>query len=492
MEEAMTDRSAAFQNAVRAAALDGPTAEPLQLIAVLSTVEQAIAALSDNDRARSFFAALFDEFDFLQGAMQSPAPFQPLQQDRWAKLLRWIFREIRDWAKERDPADRTVAAIFVIAQASHNEFWSWVPVEILNNNEWIERLKSMVRSFAFNLGGREGRAAPIWEREAVEKFEAADRAGDWATIGGSLHLFERQLFWSTPLTQSVRSLYACGMHHLRDALSAIAQSLLAIEVSKALSAGQSLHLAANSDNPHLQLACVYQVFTANGRGDAVPTDAFASATALLRKVADDSPRWVQWMKVFNAFPVRFQALQVPLGHALAEVSDFAVQAYINSIILTAVPAGQRSSRALVTQCLRVFRESASPERRSWLWTCAHDRWAEWNFGAKNSGAHLLTLNWSELDFPSMMFALECLDDAGRERALLQIINQLRTIELQWFESSTDAVTEWNRLLSRYQAYSSAIQTLSTGEDWPSETKACLPFDLKSNDYSVMKYRMTLR
>jgi hypothetical protein len=68
-----------------------------------------------------------------------------------------MFREIRDWAKERDPADRTVAAIFVIAQASHNEFWSWVPVEILNNNEWIERLKSMVRSFAFNLGGREGR-----------------------------------------------------------------------------------------------------------------------------------------------------------------------------------------------------------------------------------------------------------------------------------------------------------------------------------------------
>ena len=177
------------------------------------------------------------------------------------------------------------------------------------------------------------------------------------------------------------------------------------------------------------------------------------------------------MKVFNAYPVRFPALQVPLGHALAEVSSFAVQAYINSIILTAVPAGQRSSRAFVTECLRAFRRSASPERRSRLWNCAHDRWSEWNFGSKNSGTHLLTLNWSELDYPSMMFARECLDDAGRELASHQIINQLRTIELRWFESSTNAVTEWNRLLSRYQAYSSAIQSLITSEEWPSEKQS---------------------
>src|ERR1700733_7541524 len=224
MEEAMSDRSSAFPNAMRAAALDGPTAEPLQLITALSTVDQAIIALSDNDRARSFFAALFEEFDFLQGATQSSAPLQPSQQDRWTRLIRWIFREISDWSKERDPADRIIAAIFVSAQASHAEFWSWVPVEILNNTEWIERLKSMVRSFAFNFGGREGQAAPIWESEAVEKFEAADRAGDWATIGSSLPLFERQLFRSTSLTQSVRSLYACGMYHLCDALSALAQS----------------------------------------------------------------------------------------------------------------------------------------------------------------------------------------------------------------------------------------------------------------------------
>jgi hypothetical protein len=91
----------------------------------------------------------------------------------------------------------------------------------------------------------------------------------------------------------------------------------------------------------------------------------------------------------------------------------------------------------------------------------------------------------------MMFALECLDDGSRERASHQIINELRTIELRWFESSTDAVTEWNRLLSRYQAYSSAIQSLITGEEWPSETKACLPFDPTSDGYLVKHYRILL-
>ena len=191
--ESAVNRDSAFQNAMRDAALDGPLAEPRQLMTALSTVEQAIVALSDNDRANSFFAALFDGFDFLQGAMQSRAPLQPSQQDQWTGLIRWVFREISGWAKERDAADRTIAAVFVIAQASHNEFWSWVPVEILNNNEWIERLKSMVRSFAFSLGGREGQAAPIWESEAVEKFEAADRAGLRLRLAAAFLCFERQL-----------------------------------------------------------------------------------------------------------------------------------------------------------------------------------------------------------------------------------------------------------------------------------------------------------
>jgi hypothetical protein len=491
MEGSVNDRNHVFREVMRDATVAGPIAEPLQLVTALSTIDQSIVALSDNDRANSFFAALFDEFGFLQWAMQSPAPLQPSEHDRWTGLIRWVFREISGWSRDRDSADRIIAAIFVIAQASHTEFWSWVPVEILNNNEWIERLKSIVRSFGFNFTARKGQATPIWEGEAVEKFDAADRAGDWATIGSRLHLFERQLFWSVPLTQSVRGLHACGMFYLRDALSALAQSLVAIEVSKALPTSQSLTLALNSDNPHLQFGCVYQIFSGKGRGDQLATDALAPATALLRKVADDNPRWAQWMKVFNAYPVRFPALQVPLGQALAEVSSSAAEAYVNSIVLTAVPAGQNSSRTFVTECLRAFRQTASGERRSWLWRCAHERWSEWNFGAKNHGTHLLGLNWSELDYPSMMFARECLDDEGRELATHQIVNQLRTIELRWFESSTDAVTEWNRLLSRYQAYSSTVQSLITGEEWPSENKACLPFDPKINGYSVMKYRMTL-
>jgi hypothetical protein len=91
--ESAVNRDSAFQNAMRDAALDGPLAEPRQLITALSTVEQAIVALSDNDRANSFFAALFDGFDFLQGAMQSRAPLQPSQQDQWTGLTQsWPIR----------------------------------------------------------------------------------------------------------------------------------------------------------------------------------------------------------------------------------------------------------------------------------------------------------------------------------------------------------------------------------------------------------------
>jgi hypothetical protein len=214
---------------------------------------------------------------------------------------------------------------------------------------------------------------------------------------------------------------------------------------------------------------------------------------LLLKVANDTSRWAAWMKVFAGYP----AINLPLGQALAKVPDSAIDGYINSIRLypkliqplqpvLAPDTGRRS----VAECLQEFRANATPERRKALWSCAHERWLQWDFNRADSNQHLTAISRSDLDYALVGYASECMGETEREAALNSIRADVQTLEHHWHETIMEILSGWYRLLSRFQPYGNACNVVANGENWLTESRVYFPFEPSQNSYLMMMYNMT--
>jgi hypothetical protein len=325
---------------------------------------------------------------------------------------------------------------------------------------------------------------PLWEQEAIARLNQADAQEDWKEIAERWHPFEPALLPDIFLRQAVRCLNHFDLAALVRTVENVRRTPLAMTLVKSLSATQRLRVAIASDNAFIQFSSAYTTVAKSPRRNDLAPEEAQLLTDLLIKVAGDHSRWTSWMHVFNRYPVRYPALQGPLGAALARAPDTAVGAYTDSIALS---LSSDQSRQDVSQCLCTFRASATPERRKMLWTSAHQRWRKWAFDADDPERYMGKIEHSALDYPVVGYALECLDIAGRELALSEIRNDLTVIDDKWYISETQCLASWLRLLSLFQPYAHASNIAESEEDWLSATKIYRPFEPSKNPYVTMKF-----
>jgi hypothetical protein len=497
----MTTGNDQLAKAMRDAAQDGEIVAPSGLIAAIAKLEKPLQALQDTDEAWGIFEAFDKEFGFIRFSFMDnravpTTQIQPTDQIRYASLLRWLIRELRTLRQADDERHDKIVAAFIVAQMcdSNNGLWDLLPNDIGENVDLLDYLKGLIASFAITFNSRPGAQVPIWEGEAVEAFKRADAEDDWVAIISGWKLFHRQPFSPNTLQlQSVRLLYRYSFARLLDGLSKLSQTPVAMQLAVALTVEKRFRLAVDSDNPRIQIAALYRTLT-DERGPQPFTDSDRTLlTELLLKVANDTSRWTAWMKIFAGYP----AINLPLGQALAKVPDPAIAGYVNSIrlypklIQPLQPVlAPDTSRRSVAECLQEFRANATPERRKALWTCAHERWLQWDFNRADPNQHLTAMSRSDLDYALVGNASECMDEAGREAALNSIRAEVQTLEDHWHASFTDVLAECYRLLSRFQLYGHACNVVANGEDWLTDSRVYFPFEPSQNGYFMMKYNMT--
>jgi len=484
--------SVVLSQIVAQALLPGEAKAPNALLAEIAAGKHSIDGLSNHDVTNQIFHAFYSEFDFLRSAGVS-APLQPQESDLWTGLLRWLIQELREWRAANDRSTAKLAAIIVVSQASdiQAQLWGALPNDIQSNTDLLGAFKLLVSSFSVQFASTDAARTPIWESEAVEEFKKADAAGDWAKIGLLWRPFEHVARPNVLQRQVVRALFRYDLNGLVEASGKLNETAVAMQVSEILKVQQRLDLATASPSPYIQFASVYQTISRSQGTQALSLAEIASMERLLGLVAADAPRWAGWMQFFNAYPVRYPLLQVPLGRCLASAPNTAIEPYLNAVILYPSPV---TSPVLggdeIANCLREFRSTAPLDRRKSLWTLAHQRWLDWGFDRANRDTHLLAVSRSQIDYALVGYACECMDQAGRERAIDDVRKRLERVDDTWHPSSTDVVTAWNRLLSEMQPYAHARNVVASGQDWLPTTQYSLPFDPAQNRYLAIKYRMS--
>ncbi len=489
----MSSTGDVISDAMQEAVKDGEVLEPKALLSATGGLENPITALADLDKGNELFEALYQDFGFIRMARTTKKPLSPVDRDRLVFLLRWLISELHQWRSAADARGGKLAALFVAAQACDWDYalWNMIPADIVTNTDLTGRLKALISSFAVAFTMRDPARTPLWEREAVESLRSAEARNDWVAIGTAWQPFAHVIFPNVLQIQAVRCMFRCGLTFLADALAHLNQTAVGMVVASTLSTSEKLNLAVASYNPYVQFCCLYQALSDHSTPiQQLSKEQEELVVKLLLKVAGDGPSWAAWMQIFNAYPLRHPALQTALGIALADAPDTAIEPYVKSVVLYPKQAPTDAGRQAVAACLRAFRSKASPARRTALWTLAHKRWTTWEFNRAESSQHLLNINWSELDYAIVGYACECLDATGRSDAMNLIIRKLQVLEENWYASIMDIVTAWNRLLSAFQPYAHAQAAIASGGEWLSESQQYWPFDPATNQYVMMKYRLT--
>jgi hypothetical protein len=487
MEEAVTTLADPVAKALALASTPGKEFAPADLLAVMGADPNPTSTIDDMDRGNAQFSAIQKDFGFLQTYKMTQKSPSTEEQDRLVSLMRWLMREFNDWTLANDPECRRLAALLIVTAYCRQQgnFWPAFAAAAKINPGLKDELGRRLARLRSTPGASGRSRTPISDKEIIERFIAADAAGDWATVISEWFRFGDLVFPDAFILQAVRYLHTFAPSALSHATDQIRQMLPVMLVLSSLTVSESLSLALVSTNPYVQFGSILRLFQQQRRNreNIAPAEE-ALLTQLFLAVASNATEWEKWMLALNRYPIQQQAIQVALGSALAHAPDAALGPYIDAIHLSTMGAG----RGVIAECLRAFRSAASLSRRQGLWKLAHERWAKWKFGMGDKDQHLTQIGQCELDYAIVGFAVECMSARDRDDAYAALAAELSLLNDAWHASVVDFRQSVNRILSRLQPYGYAKQ-VGPADDWLMENRYVLPFDPQKDRYNAMLFKI---
>jgi hypothetical protein len=487
MEEAMSAAPDPALVALDEATKPGGEAAPLTLLAVINADPNPTSTLGDMYRGHAPFEAMRQEFGFLHMCRMTGKAPSAEEQNCLVALMRWLVRELNEWSAANDPEFRALAATFAVTCYCDHEdrFWPRFAEHVKSNPPLVQELERRIAGLRAQPAASMSRS-PISDSEIIGRFNAADSAGDWATIASEWPRFGDFIFPDYVISQSVQYLHALAPDALRQAAGQLRQMVPVMQVLLALTVREGLGLAFASGNPYVQFGVILRILQHQRRHrEQIPPDEEALLAQLLTHVASNDAQWQAWMRALNHYPIRYPQIQSALGTALAQGPESALAPYVDAINLTTTGAGRQQ----VAECLRSFRKAAPPERRQKLWKRAHGRWLEWNFAFNDKTENLVRIGNCELDYAIAGYAVECMDSQSLSQKCGELVATLSALPTAWHASESDFRRSVNRLLSCFQPYAYAQQA-GADDDWLLEGKQFLPFDPRLDRYNAMLYNVS--
>lgn len=489
----MTDISRLLAVALDASASPGEVISPVELAAeAAQNWDKPVG--NDQDAGRTIARAALAEAlsQVMVSAQLSAARGEP-PPGRLISLFRWLCSTLSSWSEEADSKrGQLAAALFVLTSFGINVEVLIKACPAIGANVALQaELAASISVVRTDYGNLNAPGMPLWEREFAERFIAADAAQDWIHLAEAWPRLEAASRPSSELSITVRLLAYTDCPRLAEALHSIKQMSVAMQMMSVLTLEQRLDAAARSKNPVIAFAALHQSFRRRSMPE-LPDTTNTATTELLCRASGDIALWRGWMAVFGRYPPNYAALQVPLGHALAQASSDAVAAYIETLALEPRNAPNDPSRIAVSACLKAFRERADTTRRKDFWLRAFQRWSAWRFKTSDRDVTFFELRWSDLDYAVYQYALECLSEAERLEREAAILMSLSTIGDHWHGSQSLVSTEWFRLLSELQPYANA-QAVQGGLHAPDDVgHAFMPAGLQNNRYAELMFGQLAR
>jgi len=468
----------------------GEVIEPRRLLDVVEQLSSPLNFLIFNEPEAEPFEVFRLMFPALPLRRREERVLSLEEKEKAVGLIRWALGELSTWTCESDPRLVKIAAVMVVLY----EF-DWIDAHwaLLSNtgvnSELIQFFCGILKNYRSTLDCEPGSRSAKTNNLGAS-LAKADKDEDWVAISASWPQLETWLRGGLLLDLAVPYFARFDMSGLASAMDEVSQIQDAYLIARSLSEANRVKLARTTSSQRYRFAAVLSIAWSKNRLAALSDEAENELTALLEDVAKDADQWPRWMRAFNEYPMRFPALQLPLGRALAQASANALASYVESISLYARPLDRPEHGQLsltdgsqsVANCLKAFRESATLEQRCTLWQIAETRWEHWNFGLQSSSeGNLIWIVGSELDYAITAHAAECLTVNKREALLASLVKEIRDIEMGWHSSIMELQSRRNVFLSRMQPL-----LVEDDADWLF-LQPIIPSEIIQNPYTQRKF-----
>jgi len=434
---------------------DGEVAAPPGIEGVIAELE---AENADTMVERLMSATQADLGDIPRALAASPS-IGADETIHLARRLGWTMKALADWDPHQDPSRLRIEAALASAAAwnRHGGFWEAARPRLRGCRLMIAALEIVLRGRAPQ--ARVSENTPVWEREHLQSMQEAERTQDWTELGERARAFEQLPhpdLGAREATLALSFLDWPRLVRLADRSDGWLHGHLLIAP---LPLADAFRLAAASRNGYVRFAALERVAYREVR-PMLPQEEMALRNLLI-VLAKDVNEWPRWLNVCNRYPVRHPHMQVSLGLALARSNEPALQAYVNSILLS---TSDTDTRANVTRCLSEFRVRAGADRRRALWRAAFERWEAWDF-ATDEGKNLTSIARSAWDYGVVGWLVEGQQQKSLANLEQTFVDDLRALDMQWHFSLSSAVSGFLRLVSRYQVLSHATRRSAGDADW---------------------------
>ncbi len=478
--------------ALLASALNpGESIVPQRLLDAVGCLSSPLEFLAAIDPEGEPFEAFRQDYPALHLRRCGARSLTPEEMEQAIGLLRWMLRELAAWTHKLDPRLDKVAAMLVLL----NEFdwddaqWAMVPDTVVNV-ELIKMFINILKGYRIEIHGEPGhrRSGSI---DVVSELVKADSNADWVGISGYWRQIEPWLPGGGIISRALPCLARFAMNDLASVMNEVSQIQTAYFVARSLSEVNRLRLARATTSHRYRFAAALSISWGNHVFPGIGDEAESEFAALLEELSQNADQWTRWMQAFNKHPIRFPALQRPLGRALVPAPEHALAIYVDSISLSTWPINgshyrhpsRPDGRQCVALCLSVFREAASTEQRLRLWRLAHTRWTRWALDRDSSSQrHLSSIVGTELDYAITAYAAENLSPEVLETVLASLSKDIHGIEMNWYSSFSELVSHRYVLLSMMQPLLAV-----NGSDWLFK-QPVVPEELVENSYTKQRYK----
>ncbi|WP_369929297.1 hypothetical protein [Xanthomonas sp. NCPPB 2632] len=416
--------------------------------------------------------------------------------DLYVALMRW-FRSASDgWVHSTDGSRALFACLLITARmcGGRENLWDALPDACRPSVAFLAEAAGILARNRVRYDKLAHHEVPIWEGEFVQQFDAHDDAGQWDEIAQEWPRLSSATHPNLYLGELARCLARFDMKAIAVAADAQPKVPAVLMMSLCLSRGRQLELATHCTSKRATFCMVLSVAEGAGRQSTLSETEHNALVAVLARVMLDKVEWQLWMKAFNRYPVRYPWIQAPLGEMLASAPTHAIEAYVDSIILSSYSPGSAyggEGRQGVAVCLRRFASHASLATQQVMWRHAFQRWSRWRRSVDSHLSGHFDVQWSELDFAVTSYVAQCLSASERDQAMGAIWHELCHLDEVWHSSVTEYITQVHVLLSLYQPYAHVAQG-AFGSELLAINQIYWPFDFKGSAYLRRLFHVNVR
>lgn len=357
--------------------------------------------------------------------------------------ISWLLKQIEIFESHQANSRVTQAAIFgVCARLSQiSAFWLYVPHDKISP-DFYKVMHDVLARIVHSISDD---GAPVWEREWMQSINEADTNERWSVLSKHWRAFEHVVRPHYLFSEASRFLYAQDLNcliQIVDGMNTMWDILYAVQ---RLTVEEKIQLASLSQNARARFVLVQDALFHLPKDEILNEKVSEYLESTLTKVSSCSQQWKEWMGAFNKYPSRVPQLQAALGRVLSNGSHDSLCSYINAISLY---HDHNASRLQVTDCLKIFRENASLEKRQELWKVAFDRWEHWNFGIPNGDVALMQVAWSQIDFAVIGYFVEVLADTDLEVRRSEFSKVFIDMQFEWWGNAIEFIHKYHLEISR--------------------------------------------